>query len=670
MALIKVYRENAEILQFPIQKKLVSLGRSPKCDLVLPDKEVSSLHANILTVNDRYRLIDLDSTNGTFVRGEKIHEHVLEDKDEARIGVFRLVFLAGGDLDRTAVTFIEKDYIRESHALLGEIKQTHLTAVLASGERGEAGKVLTQKLEVLDKSLVHAGKAHGQLKRLFNLAEAINSAKGLDTILRLILRNAIEATGMERGAVVLYDEENRLRPILGEGLGKDLESAISFSVVEKTVQSGSPVVLAEEKEFSELKEARSIITHGIKATICVPLKSRSDKILGVLYLDSRFPDMDRANTSPEFLSLFSIFAATAIQTRQLAEKEKSASTELAAAREREKYERELKQLEQENRRLAEKAASPGIKNLLGVSPPMEALYATVRKVAAAEVSVLLTGETGTGKSLIARSIHDLSARKEREFVTIDCASIPSELLESELFGYEKGAFTGAGAQKKGRVESAEGGTLFLDEIGDMSLKLQAKMLRFLQERCFERVGGTKTLSIDVRVITATHKDLKAAVADKSFREDLYYRLSTVTLNVPPLKERGEDILILANAFLDEIRAQSRLNIKGFAPEAKNIIFRYPWEGNVRQLKNVVQRAAIMTQEEFIGPGDLGLEPLLAEKTPTLKDAREEVDKRLIRIQLLAQKGNLSRVAGLLDVDRSTLRELMKRYGLESPKGEK
>jgi transcriptional regulator with GAF, ATPase, and Fis domain len=652
-----------------LQKKLTSLGRAPQCDIVLADPDVSSLHANVVCGMDGVcRLIDPGSTNGTFVQGKQIQEHLLKDNDDIRIGRFRILFHAEDALEKTAVSLLEQDFIAKSQALLSDIKGAQLPQLLDKTQDIEAGRTLKKSLEELDSSLLSARRSHEQLKTLLHMAEVINSAKGFDTVLTAILDSALSATGMERGVIVLYDEEKRLLPSVTVGLEKDKVknggSVISYSVVNKALVDDEPVILSDMDEAGDLKNAQSVVAQNIKATVCLPLKSRTGKLMGALYMDSRLTTLNKANISPDFLRMFGIFAATAIQTRQMTQREKEISEELAAAREREKFLNQLKVLEQENKRLVKKTGDAKFGNLLGTSGPMQKLFSFIEKVAPTDVTVLITGETGTGKGVVARVIHDMSERRVKEFVTIDCASIPSELLESELFGYEKGAFTGAVQQKKGRIELAEGGTLFLDEIGDMSLHLQSKMLRFLQEKSFERVGGNKTLVINVRVLAATNKELKREVEEKRFREDLYYRLCGVTLHVPPLRDRGEDNFVLANTFLNEIKDQNSLGIKGFTPDAKNAILHYSWQGNVRQLKNVIQRAAILCNDEYIKAEDLGLETSTAAEGATLKEAREETDKKLIKQQLLFHKGNLSKTSRALDIDRGTLRELMKKYGIE------
>ena len=668
MARIVVTKAGKELFRHEIRKKLVSIGRSPQCDIVLAEADVSSLHANVLGLRDGYQLVDLDSTNGTQVNGAPVTEQTLRHAMVFSIGQFALRFEeAPAAAEGVTALFPGADSLRESSDLLKTIRYSHLSHI-AQANKG-AGIALERSLTDLEAAIASAERSNAQLAILFELAEAINSAKGYTVILEIILEKALLATGMERGAVVLYTAEAALEPVASVGMEQDVADknafVMSHSIINKAIEADQPLVVADTHATSEFNAASSIVTQGIKSSICLPLKSRSRKMLGGLYLDSRFASMHPDNTRPELLRIFSIFTGTAIETRQAAQREKEMAEELAAAREREKYNRRLQELEQENKRLVKKAGANRRHDVLGESPAIRNLFDMVEKVAPTDVPLLLTGETGTGKSLLAKFIHDFSERRQAECVIIDCASIPSELLESELFGYEKGAFTGAAAQKKGKIETADNGTLFLDEIGDMPLALQAKMLRFLQDRQFERVGGTKTISINVRIIAASNKDLKNAVSLKLFREDLFYRLCGVTLDMPPLRERGEDILIMASSFLNEVATRNSLTIKGFTPEARNLVLAYAWPGNVRELRNVVQRAAILCKGEFIEPDDLGLDSagIDRKKEQTLKEARDEVDKKVVQQQLIEQKGNLSKVARILDLDRGTLRELIKKHNL-------
>ncbi len=669
MAQLSISKDGNDIKLYSIQKKLISLGRALICDVVLTDSDVSSLHANIICdAENEHRLIDQGSTNGTFVNGKRIKEYDLTDGDTFRIGRYIIKFISKNDFDKTEVMVLDQDFIAQSRTLLSEIKGSQLPQLLEKTQNIEASRVLVKSLENLDLSLVSACTAQEQLKTLLHIAEVINSARGLDTVLSVILDSALNATGMARGSVMLYDEEKHLYPAVSVGLendgSDDKNRIVSESVINKALVSGEPVVLSDMDDALEFKNAQSIVSQNIKATVVLPLKSRTGKLIGALYMDNCLASVNKSNISPDFLRMFGIFAATAIQTHQMAHHEKKISEELAVAREREKFQEQLKALEKENKILVKKSGVSRFENFLGTSQEMQKLYGFIEKVAPTEATVLIMGETGTGKGVVAKIIHDLSERKEGEFVTIDCASIPGELLESELFGHEKGAFTGAIQQKKGRIELSDNGTLFLDEIGDMPLNLQAKMLRFLQEKKFERVGGNKTLSMNARVIAATNKDIKKAVEDKRFREDLYYRLCGITLCIPPLRERGEDSFVLANSFLNDAREANNLKIKGFTSEARNIIIHYTWQGNVRQLKNVVLRAAILCNGEFISGEDLGLEPFSLTNAVTLKEARDASDKKLIRQQLLYNNGNQSKTARALDIDRGTLRDLMKKFSIE------
>jgi two-component system NtrC family response regulator len=278
---------------------------------------------------------------------------------------------------------------------------------------------------------------------------------------------------------------------------------------------------------------------------------------------------------------------------------------------------------------------------------------------------LVLGESGTGKELIARAIHKQSSRQAAPFVTINCGAIPAELLESELFGHEKGAFTGAHIQRKGRIEFAQGGTLFLDEIGETPLSLQVKLLRFLQDYQVERVGGRESLPMDVRVIAATNRDLKKAITDERFREDLYYRLSVLTIAVPPLRERRSDIPLLANAFLQRYAREYRKRLKGFSPDVYEAAQAYSWPGNVRELENRIKRAVIMAEGRFVTVNDMELPfPSQSAKHETLRTTREQSEREQILKVLGRYNGNISRTAADLGISRPALYERMEKLGIK------
>ena len=314
--------------------------------------------------------------------------------------------------------------------------------------------------------------------------------------------------------------------------------------------------------------------------------------------------------------------------------------------------------------------------LIGDSPAMAMLREQIMRVAPTTASVLVTGENGTGKELVARSIHYYSLRRDKPFVAINCAAIPEELIESELFGHEKGAFTGALAQKKGKFDLADGGTLFLDEIGDMSLKTQAKVLRILQERCFERVGGTRLVTVDVRIIAATNKGLDEEIRQGRFREDLYYRLNVVPFRVPALRERPEDLARLIPHFMNQFHRREGREAKVFLPETLELLGRYDWPGNVRELRNIIERILIMSPDKVVSPVDIpalmGELPAYAESYPkadgsvtgTLRKAREEFEREYIVQKLEENDWNISRTAEVIDLERSNLHRKIKSYGID------
>ncbi len=328
----------------------------------------------------------------------------------------------------------------------------------------------------------------------------------------------------------------------------------------------------------------------------------------------------------------------------------------------------LYRLEQDNLRLSAGRGPEALAGVIGNSPQMLKLGRLIERIAPTEVTALLLGESGTGKELLARAVHQLSNRRNGPFVAINCASIPDNLLESELFGFEKGAFTGAVKKTKGKIECAQGGTLFLDEIGDMPLALQAKILRFLQEKTIEPVGGRSETTVDVRVVCATNRDLQAMVAEGSFREDLFYRVSEVTCNIPPLRQREGDVLLLARAFLASYSREYGRNLLGFSDNAIAAISHYPWPGNIRELQNKVKSAVILADARLVSADDLQLSRAVsADSAPelafNLREVREEAEKRLILKVLAFTDSNISRAAELLGVTRPTLYALMDKYAL-------
>jgi two-component system, NtrC family, response regulator len=327
----------------------------------------------------------------------------------------------------------------------------------------------------------------------------------------------------------------------------------------------------------------------------------------------------------------------------------------------------LAELEAENRALQKKQQQAGaLGQIIGASPQLTKVLQTVEKVADSDASILILGESGTGKELIAQSLHQLSQRHSAPLVAINCAAIPGELLESELFGYEKGAFTGAVKTTPGKIEQARGGTLFLDEIGDMPISLQAKILRFLEQRVFERVGGRDEIAADVRIICATHQNIATLITDHLFREDLYYRIGEIEILIPPLRERTGDSSLLAKAFLEQFAKQQNSQVKGLTTEALELLEGYSWPGNIRELKNTIKRAVIMSEGTLLSPTDLNIESTngASVQTTDLKQARAAAERQAVEKALLASTGNVASAAKMLGITRPTLYALMERLKIK------
>jgi two-component system NtrC family response regulator len=324
----------------------------------------------------------------------------------------------------------------------------------------------------------------------------------------------------------------------------------------------------------------------------------------------------------------------------------------------------LRYLEEENRRFSSQQSQSPLEGLIAASPSMLKVCRTLEKLAPTNVSTLILGESGTGKEVLVKALHSLSDRKDKRLVAINCAAIPENLLESELFGYEKGAFTGAVKQTPGKIELSDKGMLFLDEVGDLSLPLQAKLLRFLQERIIERIGGRKEIPVDVRVVCATHRDLPGLITEGLFREDLYYRINETCIKVPPLRDRLGDAVVLARSFLGRFAQEHKRPIKGFTQQALEVIERYHWPGNVRELENRIKRAVIMADGTDVTDEDLELSDMEVDRTPfNLREVRDAAEKQALTRALAYTEGNISRTSELLGVTRPTLYNLLKKFSI-------
>ncbi len=481
----------------------------------------------------------------------------------------------------------------------------------------------------------------GQLKKLVEFSRAIAAEPSLERTFEALLAAVVAVSGAEKGfLIVLRDGERHLAA--SHNVGKETLdlSRISDSIVDRVLRERKSLIVSDAMRDAEFASARSVMELKLSSVMCVPLAYRNE-LLGVLYLGN---DNVRNLFAQGDLVLLEVFAAQAAVILH------------AAIR--------LDELVLANKNLRDHLKNAGQGGIIGSSGPMKEVFKLLKRVGPADVSVLVTGETGTGKELVAKELHRLSPRANKPFISLNCGAIPEHLLESELFGYRKGAFTGAVTDKVGKFEAAEGGTIFLDEIGEMPMALQVKLLRVLQERSVERVGDVRGRPIDIRVVSATNKNLDEEIRNGNFREDLYYRLNEVSLRLPPLRERGDDVLLIAQSLLTRFAEQYGARARGFSAGALNLLRSYRWPGNVRELENRIKKAVIMTDRQQITPEDLGVSVGSADALRTLAEAEEDFKMGYIRKALDENGWNKAQTARVLDVDPRTIFRYIEKFGEE------
>jgi len=478
------------------------------------------------------------------------------------------------------------------------------------------------------------------LLALSAISETINTIYNIDELLPKILDIALKTVHAQRGFILISDPENPTELSIRTAHNIDSNAIdnidrFSRSVVDEALRCGCTVISYNVPEDVRFSSAQSLAEQKIIAAACLPLRIKAQQI-GAIYIDSA---ETRGKFRPEmepFLNAFAHQAAIAIENAQMYDRLRSENRRLRQA-------------------LADKTEFAGI---IGQSQPMRQVLDIVKSVMDTPATVLITGESGTGKELIAKALHYNSKYKDKPFIGLFCGSLPESLLESELFGHKQGAFTGAMHDKKGLFEEADGGTFFLDEIGDISPKIQTQLLRVLQEREVRRVGENKVRSINVRIVAATNKDLSAEVSAGHFREDLFYRLNVITIQMPALRHRGNDIILLAQHFLDKVAARAGRQIQGFAQEAIDGMLQHDWPGNVRELENSIERAVLLTKAEFLTSADLRLAPSTpAKEIMTLQDH----ERRIVERALAEHNGNVTEAAKELGVSRRWLHYRLKEW---------
>ena len=614
---------------FRWEDAILSIGRDPSNRLPILDSALSRHHCQIERQGDSHAIRDLDSRNGTLLNGAPLLDELLRSGDEIKLGASAFIFRYTAEVAALPISGLkELEGIGGSTIILRKENAIYLS----TPERME--------------SLQPTPRALRDLNALLRISQTINSVHRIEDLEKQILEAIFEVSPADRAAILLTNIQNgEIGEVCGcdRKLGPQQSIQVSQTVLNAVMAEGIAVISNDVMENEEFVSAGSLIAHQVHSVLAVPMEFYG-KVSGVIYLEASNP---RANFDAELLELMRAMGSIAAVAYENTQR--------------------MEWLECENRRLKEES---GIEHkMIGESRQMLAVYQFIQKVAKQDATVLVWGESGTGKELVARAIHENSLRKWKPCVALNCAAITDTLLESELFGHEKGAFTGAQVQKKGKLELAEGGTIFLDEVGELAPLLQAKLLRVLQEREFERVGGNKTIKIDIRVITATNRDLREMVKQGRFREDLYYRLNVVSIRMPALRERPDDIQSLASHFAKKFALKTGRRIDGISLEARRYLLQYNWPGNVRELENALERAVVMSAGGMLDVDDLP-ENLLETASPQEAAAGSfhgelQGTKRQMVVRALEQsRGNVTEAAKILHVHANYLHRLMNNLGID------
>ncbi|HTS46431.1 MAG TPA: sigma 54-interacting transcriptional regulator [Bryobacteraceae bacterium] len=614
----------------PLGEDEVSLGREPSNRVSLLDASVSRRHCLITREAEGFKIRDLNSRNSTFVNGVPVTERILATGDEIKIGSSLFVFVVPHAEPTPKASSVEFD-------------QTDTGAGSTIILRKQDARYL-RDLEKIKPS----ARMVRDLNALLRVSKAVNSVRGLVALEKQVLELILEVAPADRAAILLCDQGiEEPTSIFGwdRHSGPNHAVQVSRTIVSQVLAEGVAVLCNDLPATEAFGSTESVVVRHIRSVLAVPLEV-FDRVLGVIYLDASNPDASFDEDHLQLLTAMGSIAALALESAQ-----------------------HMEWLEEENRRLQSEMNVEH--NMVGESPRMREVYQFINRVASKDSTVLIFGESGTGKELVARAIHRNSTRANKPYMAINCAAIAESLLESELFGHEKGAFTGAIAQKKGKLETAEGGTLFLDEIGELAPTLQAKLLRVLQEREFERVGSTKTIKLDVRLIAATNRDLEEEVKKGRFREDLFYRLNVVSLRMPPLRERREDISLLASYFAAKYAKRANRNVLGISPQARAFLLNYDWPGTVRELENAIERSVVLGSSDLILPEDLP-EVVIEKSGPTpsatsvsaFHDTVREAKKNVIIAAVEQAGGNYTEAARRLGLHPNYLHRLIRNLNLK------
>jgi transcriptional regulator with GAF, ATPase, and Fis domain len=615
----------------PLPDGEATLGRDPSNAVPVADASVSRKHCLLRKEEDgRFQIKDLDSRNGTLVNGQAVEDQWLRHGDEIATGDSVFLFLLEDQDQSIPASRVEFDDSRST----AETKLIH------------PREVLYLQPDRLLRELPAMSQVARNLSALLKISRVVHAIRDLEELQAQLLDLIFEVLPAGRGAILLAEgaeQEFNCLYARTRHAGQPQLVRVSRTIARQVMKDNVAILGVDVPASGQLRDVESLAISEVRTLLCVPL-TVFQRVIGCIYLDSTNAADRFQEDHLQLLSAVAGISAVALDNA-----------------------RRQQWLEQENQRLTTEVRQE--QSLVGEGARIKEIYQFLARAAPTESTVLIEGESGTGKELVARALHRHSHRANKPFVAINCGAIPESLLESDLFGHERGAFTGAAVQKKGRLEVADGGVVFLDEIGELASALQVKLLRVLQEREFDRVGGTHAIKVDIRLIAATNRDLSEAVRNGDFRQDLYYRLAVVKLTMPPLRERREDIPMLTRHFLQKYAKRCKVKAKPVSREAMAALVTYEWPGNVRELENAVERALVMGSSDTVQLEDLP-ESLL-EQAPAAEthEGKYHADVKQLKKQLILDaveqtRGNYVEAAGILGVHPNYLHRLIRNLGLK------
>ena len=608
MPILRVFPVVGTPRSVPVHKPVTTLGRALGNDVALQGDGVAEHHVQILFDGRDFNLEEVDRNADIKINGKKKRRARLVHGDRLELGSAEVAFS------------------------------------MFSDPAPRATESLTPQ---------GAGPDLSSVQKLHAFSEKLMARGTLDEVLEAMLDDIVELTGGDRGALLLVNdgaakEDRRFtvraaRNVRKEALS-DSTGGISDSIVRQVLETARPLIVSDALSDTMFGKSESVVALQLSSVMCVPLLSQG-QVVGAIYVGSNRVKHLFERSHLDLLTIFASQASLILQNALL-----------------------LSALRADKEKLSQELGTKRFGEIIGSCPSMVEVFRKLQKVATTDISVLITGETGTGKELLAREIHRRSHREGGPFVTINCGAIPENLIESELFGHVKGAFTGAVASRPGKFQLADGGTLFLDEIGELPLNLQVKLLRALQERVVNRVGDSRPEKIDIRVLAATNRNLDEEIRAGRFREDLYYRLNVVNLTNPPLRDRGEDVIIIAKALISKFADELKSGVRGFSPAALAAIRRYHWPGNIRELENRIKKALVLCDSTLLSPDDLDLGERAQLPILPLEKAKEDFQRRYVLEVLERNHGNRTQTARDLGVDPRTIFRYLEREAHPLPSG--